>query len=78
LAAITLKKGEEATRKKSKIFLVFCVSKSAPCNSLQLAAVARSPSQKNADSGCIPPVSGGGAGSLGNFSDPGNLNAVNA
>jgi hypothetical protein len=47
-------------------------------SSLQLPAVAHSPSQKNADSGCIPPVSGGGVGSLGNFSDPGNLNAVNA
>jgi hypothetical protein len=31
---INTSKGEKATRKKSKIFLVFRVSKSALCNSL--------------------------------------------
>ena len=36
-------------------------------SSLQLPAMARSSSKKNANSGGIPSVSGSGAGGLGNF-----------
>jgi len=40
-------------------------------SSLQLLGECRSSSKKNADSGGIPPVSGSGAGCLGNFSGSG-------
>jgi hypothetical protein len=54
-AAINPQKGEEATRKKSKIIHVFCVSKSAPCNSLQMPAA---PRRRTQNRGVFPPFLG--------------------
>ena len=69
---IPTQKGEEAIRKNREFSSYFAFQNqflATPCSGPRLLVEECRP-------GGIPPVSGSGAEGLGNFSDPGNLNAV--